>query len=523
MQDNLKKLYSPLSLLGISLFIITLIPINHVDFFIYLTVAQLLFVPLLLQCIVELKTSEKVIIAIGMLGVTLVAFNINEVLSITGAGLYLVATAMISWIGMRRFLQRGFTNTAEIVIDIGMMYLVIGGVWFFAYIAGIDTGFTPLITWLTAIHFHYSAFLFCISVGVIGRITTSKLYKPIVVVIASGPILMAIGITLSTTIEIISAILYIIAIYVLFLVTLRTKFYRLQGIMIRLSIAAVCFSILWSVLYAYGNFTGQSIVDIPDMLAFHGFTNCLFFGGFTIVGWLIYTPTTKQCSFTFPASQIRGQLKTKNEPYQGLVDDMSDFVSTEKMHKAIKHFYEHTNEYRLFASVRWQPWFWPFALIYKGISTLTQQINLPLSSRKMEMTGKIVTVDATTDGREKPRAWIRTINEKTVFTAIYSKHTTEHTYMNIALPLPFSTMIGILYLHVEDGKLYLTTQAAGDAGIYLAFHKFIIKLPLSEHFTIQATTETQLTALHEMKIFGLKFLKIKYDIQKAKTNDLKWH
>ncbi|MEO4054753.1 YndJ family protein [Solibacillus sp. CAU 1738] len=517
MQDNLKRLCSPLSLFGISLFVITMITNKQVDFFIYLTAAQLLFVPLLLQCIVELKTFEKVILAIGMLGVTVVAFNINEVLSITGAGLYLVATAMISWIGMRRFLQRGFTNTAEIVIDIGLMYLVIGGVWFFAYIAGIDTGFTPLITWLTSIHFHYSAFLFCISLGLIGRVTTSKLYKPIVVVIASGPILMAIGITLSTAIEIISAILYIIAIYILFFVTLRTKYYRLQGVMIRLSIAAVCFSILWSFLYAYGNFTRQSIVDIPDMLAFHGFTNCLFFGGFTIVGWLIYTPATNQNSFTFPISQIRGQLKTKNEPYPGLVDDMSEFVSTDQLHKAITHFYEHTNEYRLFARVRWQLWFWPFAFFYKGISRLTQQINLPLSNQKTEMTGKIVTVDATIDGREKPRAWIRTIDEKTVFTAIYSKHTADHTYMNIALPLPFSTMIGILYLHVEDDKLHLTTQAAGDSGIYLAFSKYLFKLPLTEHFTIQATTETELTALHEMKIFGLKFLKIEYDIQKVTT------
>lgn len=516
MQDSLKRLCSPVSLFGISLFIITLLLNNQVDFFMYLTVAQLLFIPLLLQCIVTLKTVEKVIIVIGMLGVTLTAFNINEVFSIFGAGFYLASTAMISWIGMRRFLQRGFTNTAEIVIDIGLMYLVIGGVWFFAYIAGIDTGFTPLITWLTAIHFHYSAFLFCISVGLIGRITTIRLYKPIVVVIASGPILMAIGITLSTTIEIVAAILYILAIYVLLFVTLRTKFYNLQGIMIRLSIAAVCFSILWSVLYAYGNFTGQSIVDIPNMLAFHGFTNCLFFGGFTIVGWLIYTPPTNQSSFTFPVSKIRGKLKTKHEPYPGLVDDMSDFVSPKQVPKLITHFYEHTNEYRLFARVRWLPWFCPFALFYKGISTLTQQINLPLSSRKLEMTGKIDTVDATMDGREKPRAWIRTIKEKTVFTAIYSKHTSDNTYMNIALPLPFSTMIGILYLHVEDGKLHLTTQATGDAGIYLALRKGIIKLPLSEHFTIQAMTETQLTAVHEMKIFGLKFLKIEYDIEKAK-------
>lgn len=43
------------------------------------------------------------------------------------------------------------------------------------------------------------------------------------------------------------------------------------------------------------------------------------------------------------------------------------------------------------------------------------------------MTGKIVTVDATMDDREKPIAWIRTIDEKNVFTAIYSKHTTDRT------------------------------------------------------------------------------------------------
>ncbi len=479
-------------------------------------VAQLVFVPLILQCIVELTKWEKWIIAVGMIGVTMIVFDINGVLSMIAAAFYFVATATISWIGLRRFLHRGFTNTAEIAIDIGFIYLVIGGAWFFAYIAGIDTGFSPLITWLTAIHFHYSAFLLCVSVGLIGRITKNKFYKPIVAVITMGPIVMAIGITLSTTIEMLSAIFYIVAIYALLGVTIRTKFALWQGIFIRLSIAAVCFSIVWSYLYAYGNFTGQTIVDIPDMLTFHGYTNCLFFGSFTVLGWLIQTPFTNQQSFQFPVSRIRGKLTTDNEPYPGLVDNLSRFVNTEHLPQAIPHFYEHTNEYQLFARVQWKPWFWPFAVIYKGISIVTQQINLPLSSVEMEMTGKIVVVDAELDSREKPRAWIRTIDNKTVFTAIYSQHTSDHTYMNIALPLPFSSMIGILYLYEEDGQLHLTSQASNEAGIYLAVGKYVLQLPLSEHFTIQAITDNQLIATHKMEIFGPNFLNIDYKIRKVK-------
>lgn len=515
MQDNLGKLVNPLSLFGIILFAISYVVNKDANFYLYLTVAQLVFVPLVLQCVVELSKLEKWIIAVGMMAVTIIAFDSNGVLSIVAAALYLLATATVSWIGLRRFLHRGFTNAAEIAIDIGFIYFVIGGAWFFAFIAGIDTGFSPLITWLTAIHFHYSAFLLCVSVGLIGRMTKNKFYKPIVAVITSGPIVMAIGITLSTTVEMLSAIFYIVAIYALFGVTLCTKFARWQGTFIRLSLAAVCFSIVWSLLYAYGNFTGQTIVDIPDMLTFHGLINCIFFGSFTVLGWLIQTPVTKQQTFQFPVSQIRGKLKTGNEPYPGLVDNLSSFVNKNHLPQAIAHFYEHTNEYQLFARVKWKPWFWPFAFFYKGISTLTQQINLPLSNEEIEMIGKIVVVDAEMDGREKPRAWIRTIDNKTVFIAIYSQHTSDHTYMNISLPLPFSSMIGILYLYEEDGQLHLTSRASNEAGIYLAVGKYVLQLPLSEHFTIQAITDTQLTATHDMKIFGLNFLNIDYEIHQV--------
>ena len=90
------------------------------------------------------------------------------------------------------------------------------------------------------------------------------------------------------------------------------------------------------------------------------------------------------------------------------------------------------------ASVRWKIWFKPFALIYQGLSRFMQQLNLPFSSKQIEMTGKVVKVDELYDGRPAPRAWLRKIDKQTTFVAIYSKHTTgQTTYMNIALPLPF--------------------------------------------------------------------------------------
>lgn len=101
-----------------------------------------------------------------------------------------------------------------------------------------------------------------------------------------------------------------------------------------------------------------------------------------------------------------------------------------------------------------------------------QQLNLPISSKKIEMTGEILTVDSSLDGRENPRVWIRKENGSIIFAAIYSQHESAgKTYMNIGLPLPFSSMIGILQLQERNGTLILTSQGEGDVGIYFAAGK----------------------------------------------------
>ncbi|WP_369126271.1 hypothetical protein [Bacillus gaemokensis] len=120
------------------------------------------------------------------------------------------------------------------------------------------------------------------------------------------------------------------------------------------------------------------------------------------------------------------------------------------------------------------------------------------------MRGNIVAIKDEKDGRKDVRAWIRK-NEKdeTIFVALYSQHTYNgETYMNIALPLPYSNMTGILKIRNDENDLIITSQLReskkGDEGIYLQTRFFTARLPLAETFRIKEKNDRTLTAHHQM-------------------------
>ncbi len=92
------------------------------------------------------------------------------------------------------------------------------------------------------------------------------------------------------------------------------------------------------------------------------------------------------------------------------------------------------------------------------------------------------------------------------------------TYMNIALPLPYSNMTGILKLRNDNNELIITSKlranGKGDEGIYLHTRFFTVRLPLAETFIIKEGNDQMLTAHHKMWIFGVKFLEIDYEIKR---------
>ena len=504
---------NPLNVFGIACMLVLMLFHESTSIYYYLTIAQLVYVPIIVQRLVTLHTWQRVLIYIGQLAVTSLYFVDHNAFSIIGASVYFMSTLAIGWCGVRRFLQRGFTNIAEIMIDIGFIYIAMGGIWFSFHITGIHTGFSPMITWLTAIHFHYSAFLLCITVGLLGRLHSSHLFSSCAAVIALGPMLVALGITFSRVIEIVSVSLYVAAIFSLTIVLFRIRFQPVASSFVRIAFFTLCFTIIWSFLYAYSNLTSSSLVDIPSMLDFHGMLNCILFGGAVTAAWSIYVPPTTQRPFTFPMSKIRGLITKKLDGHHALVDDMSVFIDKAKVPSRITDFYERTIDYELTASVKWSKWFKPAAFIYQFLSSKVGQLNLPFSSKVIKMEGNITKIAEEVDGRHAPRVWQRQANGKTIFSAIYAIHSdNERNYMNIALPLPKSTMHGILTLHTANNRLYLTSDDAGDAGTYLLIGHYIFKLPLHEYFTIWEEND-QLRATHKMTFFGIHFLTILYWIK----------
>lgn len=511
MQAHLRQvILNPLTIIGIACFLSLILFNEKTSMYYYLTIAQLVYIPVVVCRIVKLNKLQTGGIILGQLAVTSLYFFQNETFVLVASSIYVMSTLLIGSMGLQRFLQRGFTNTAEVMIDIGLIYIVMGGGWFFAHINGIETGFSPIITWLTSIHFHYSACLLCITVGLLGRKWSGQYFTLCCSIIAAGPMLVAIGITFSRVVEIISVSLYVVAIFSLTVVTWRIRFSQGATIFIRLAFLTLCFTIVWSFLYAYSNLKGINFVGIPDMLVFHGVLNCIVFGGAIVIGWSLYTPASTQQPYTFPISQLRGEVLGKQEAHHALVDDMSVFINKQRVTFKIYDFYENTSRYSLIASVKWNWWFKPFAFIYQFISRKMGQLNLPFSSNQFAMQGTITKIDHTLDGRDNPRVWQRSQGNETIFSAIYSIHTDDfRAYMNIALPLPKSTMHGILVIEEKGDKLYLTSNADGDTGTYLSFANFIIKLPLHEYFTIWEENG-ELRAVHIMKLFGVKFLQIDY-------------
>lgn len=493
------------------------------SYLLILTMAQMILIPVMLLNVISGKYWLYGAILVSTICVMALQLSEKNEWDVLFAGGYLLFTLMVACYGFVHFLKRGFIQIEEFMIDAAMMYLAIGGLWFFASTAEIDTGFSPMITWLTAIHFHYASFLLPVFAGLLGRLYKPKYYPVIAALILISPLMTAVGIAFSVWIELLSVLTYIMAIYGLILLAMKVKFVRSsQATLVRLSIGSLGLTIIFSLLYALSNAMELLTIGIPFMLLFHGVTNSLLFGLVGVIGWSVSIPDSRKLP-AFPVSLIRGGIVIgergvesyfSSHPVKGLIDDMS-LYSLDSIPNTIKDFYENTVDYRLFSEVNWSNWFKPFAFIYKRVTKRVKQLNLPFSRKRVEMTGTVRAICENKDGRKSPRAWIRKIGDEEVFIALYSEHVSSgNPYMNIALPLPKSSMIGVLQLKEEGGKLVLTSESSeeSDAGIYLAVGQYLPKLPISERFTVWETEEGILKAIHNMKICSLPFLTIYYEI-----------
>ncbi|CUB51158.1 hypothetical protein BN2127_JRS10_00675 [Bacillus subtilis] len=377
-----------------------------------------------------------------------------------------------------------------------------------------------------------------LSAGLIGRKRekSSKVYAAIMFIIVISPMTVAIGITYSRVFEFFAVWLYLCAIYGYSIYVWKAKFNAISAkILLIISSSTLMVTIMFSLIYSYGNLKHVMTITIAQMVWIHGVVNGIGVALPAFVGWMIEKSVPNYKYYGKPMSRLRGKaavgeafLHNKNlidrKECRGLVDKMNDYYSeafdVTKIPLSIVHFYENTKEYELQSHIKWTRWFRPVAFCYEKMSKRVGQIHLGMGGKWETMHGSIIGVIDEKDGRENVRAWLRKNEaEESIFVALYSKHTYENeTYMNIALPLPYSNMTGVLKVCNKSKDLIITSKlrenGQGDEGIYLHTRFFTIRLPLAETFIIKENKDQILVAKHRMWIFGVKFLEIDYEIKK---------
>lgn len=241
---------------------------------------------------------------------------------------------------------------------------------------------------------------------------------------------------------------------------------------------------------------------------------------------------------------------TTGEEVAGELEDTAtlagDRFDPARLDPEIERFYERTAEYAMRYRARWHPPFRTGAALASRLTGRIEQLNLPgpgdeswhrLESRFLDVRepgsggggddGLLGDAKSTGLVRENVRAWIRTDPEtgEAVFVALYATHHRDgEGFVNITAPLPGGAVDTVLRPENldrgagEGTGIRLTTEAAGDPGLYLRTPLGAFELPGGQAFTVWREAEegvskdSGLGATHEMWLLGRPFLTVEYAI-----------
>lgn len=211
------------------------------------------------------------------------------------AGLLAVPWALVCGLVALDALGRGVRDRRTLTVPAlveaaGRLMLPVGAGWLVLARAGIETGYGPLITTLTAAHFHVAAFAAPVWAGRLGGLARAGWTRALHRVLAGGlvagtplvaagiagvPVVEGVGVALLTG----SALgLAALALGLAFRVTDRTA-----GLLLGASALALGVGMVWAVRFHFGDWLGTAPVTIPAMLPRHGAVNAV---GFATLGAL---------------------------------------------------------------------------------------------------------------------------------------------------------------------------------------------------------------------------------------------
>lgn len=480
---------------------------------------------------------------------------------------WVLFTLCVGLYGLARLLSRGFTRMEETCIAVGLLYLPVGGGWLLLSRLGVNPlGFGDTIVLLTAVHFHYAGFVTPLLAGMAGRTIPHAcrdkrlVFRFVSLAVIAGPALVAAGITTSPMLELTAVVLLaagLVALAALMLALAAQPNGSIPRGLLILSALSPLITMTLALAYGVGEFTGRLVVSVSHMVQLHGWINALGFALCGLMGWLLVMPPARVSPPGIPFSRLAGKRRIGPGFFvainaiplhlgspAGLVEKLAEYdgphFSALRVHANIRNFYEQTGRCRLRVYPRWRRGFRLGARLYRKLSRAVGQMNLPLKAEAAgeEIESRIVPLDDSQDGRTLVRGWVRTYEEtgEAVYVAAYAHHTWgQHTYMNIAFPLPGGNLTSILRLEEirgdggENGLLLTTLPTAkwvGDEGVYYVHRLGILRLPFNETISVWApgmagipaelkeyqSLATTVLARHEVGLFGIKFLTLDYAI-----------
>ncbi|MFQ5608580.1 MAG: YndJ family protein, partial [Candidatus Zixiibacteriota bacterium] len=205
-------------------------------------------------------------------------------------------TALLAALGLVRVAVERMFASDQLALNAGLLYSIIGGGWLvLSRLGATPMDFGHLITLLTSVHFHYAGFAALVFVGLTGRRLTRAVpsLRPIYDLLVYGTILsislLAVGITLSPLIEVISAFILAACLTVLALMTFIIVVRRVRKKSARtlLAIASVSLVVgmVFALLYAVSQYSESYVISILRMAHYHGWANSLLFSVCGLWAW----------------------------------------------------------------------------------------------------------------------------------------------------------------------------------------------------------------------------------------------
>jgi len=189
----------------------------------------------------------------------------------------------------------GGARATRFAMGIARVDLAVGGAWLVASRLGMrPMGIQEPIGLLTAVHFHFAGFATAIIAAATLHFAEKRgdhrWLKPVVLVVAGMPFVVAAGFVISPVVKMVAAILFSLSVAVLAVAVRacgRTVQDATARVLLQLAAGTIFAGMVLSAAYAIADYAGSDLLTIPQMARTHGILNAFGFCLLGLLGWLI--------------------------------------------------------------------------------------------------------------------------------------------------------------------------------------------------------------------------------------------